>query len=137
MGKVPPLQIVYPAESRVGHESHNQKSGSRIIRPRLPQLYSPNIFEMLVGSPDYPPIGQVINRGVWGIRLNSNRQRIGWDFNPGTRNEKLEQPLHLVRGLRLDDRVAFTKYGARRLCDYRQFNHPTIWRHEERLLGGG
>lgn len=56
--KIPPVQVVYLG--LVGHESQNWKSGSRIVRPRLPQLYSPNISEMLVGSPEIHQLGKVI-----------------------------------------------------------------------------
>lgn len=103
--KVPPLQIVYPAELDMRATIENLETQSS--DPDSPAILTQHLQNACRISGN-PPIGQVI--AASGIRLNSNRRRMDWALIqvPGTKSRNNPPPR---TGLRLDDRAAFPKYG--------------------------
>lgn len=101
----PPLQIVYPAELDMRATIENLEVESP--DPGSPAILTQHLQNARRISGN-PPIGQVI--AASGIRLNSNRQRMDWALIqvPGTKRRNNPPPR---TGFRLDNRVAFPKYG--------------------------
>lgn len=105
--KVPPLQVVYPAELDMRATIENLEVESS--DPGSPAILTQHLQNARRISGN-PPIGQVI--AASGIRLNSNRRRMDWALIqvPGTKSRNNPPPR---TGLRLDDRAAFPSMGKK------------------------